>query len=74
MGTAFKMQQITERNNITSKFKNNTYSKRLPTTWLKKYHRPDWHKRSPIQDPFCRYGVYYSKNADVPGNKMPITH
>jgi hypothetical protein len=26
----------------------------------KKYRRPEWQKRSPINDVFCRYGFYYS--------------
>ncbi len=30
------------------------------TKSLKKYCRPEWQKRSPIKDVFCRYGVYCS--------------
>ncbi len=26
----------------------------------KKFHRPEWQKRSPIYDAFYRYGGYYS--------------
>jgi hypothetical protein len=26
----------------------------------KKYRRPEWQKRSPINDVFCRYGLYFS--------------
>ncbi len=30
------------------------------TPWLRKYRRPEWQKRSPVWDVFCRYGGYYS--------------
>lgn len=30
------------------------------TKSIKKYLRPEWQKRSPIKDVFCRYGAYHS--------------